>query len=103
MLNVFRIVSYLEGISYLLLLFVGETLKYFGGNDVLVKSLGMPHGLLFISYVLLAIFIKPQFNWSNKDFLIILIASVIPFGTFYIDKKYCNKPIQIKEQVKKSV
>lgn len=103
MLNVFRIVSYLEGISYLLLLFVGVPLKYFGGNDVLVKSLGMPHGLLFISYVLLAFFIKPQFNWSNKDFLIILIASVIPFGTFYIDKKYCNKPIQIKEQVKKSV
>jgi len=103
MLNVFRIVSYLEGISYLLLLFVGVPLKYFGGNDVLVKSLGMPHGLLFISYVLLAFFIKPQYNWSNKDFLIILIASVIPFGTFYIDKKYCNKPIQTKEQVKKSV
>ncbi len=103
MLNVFRIVSYLEGISYLLLLFVGVPLKYFGGNDVLVKSLGMPHGLLFISYVLLAFFIKPQFNWSNKDFLIILIASVIPLGNFYIDKKYCNKPIQIKEQVKKSV
>ncbi len=103
MLKLFRITSYLEGISYLLLLFIGVPLKYFGGNDILVKSLGMPHGLLFISYVILAFFIKPEFKWTNKDFIIILLASVIPFGTFYIDNKYCKKPILIKEQVKKSV
>ena len=97
MLNIFRIVSYLEGISYLLLLFVGVPLKYFGGNDVLVKTLGMPHGLLFIGYVLIAFFIKPKFNWSNKDFLIILIASVIPFGTFFVDKKYLKNSTLMKE------
>jgi len=88
MINLFRITSYLEGISYLLLLFVGVPLKYFGDNEILVKSLGMPHGILFIAYVIIAFFIKPEFNWNNKDFFIILIASVIPFGTFYIDKKY---------------
>ncbi len=97
MLNIFRIISYLEGISYLLLLFVGVPLKYFGGNDILVKLLGMPHGLLFIGYVLLAFFIKPQFNWSNKDFLVILIASVIPFGTFFVDKKYLKNSTFLKE------
>ncbi len=88
MVNIFRITSYLEGISYLLLLFIGVPLKYFGGNDILVKALGMPHGVLFIAYVLLVFFIKPNFNWSNKDLFKILIASVIPFGTFYMDKQY---------------
>ena len=88
MITTFRIISYLEGISYLLLLFVGVPLKYFGGNEILVKTLGMPHGLLFIAYILLAFFIKPGFKWNNKDFAIILLASVIPFGTFYIDAKY---------------
>ena len=88
MIKLFRITSYLEGISYLLLLFVAVPLKYFGDNDILVKTLGMPHGLLFLSYVLLAFFIRPIFNWNNKDFIFILIASVIPFGTFYMDKKY---------------
>lgn len=96
MLNIFRIVSYLEGISYLLLLFVGVPLKYFANNDILVKSLGMPHGLLFILYVLLAFFIKPNFNWSNKDFLFILLASVVPFGTFYIDKQYLKNSTSLK-------
>jgi len=91
MVNLFRIISYLEGISYLLLLFVGVPLKYFFDNESLVKSLGMPHGILFLLYVLLAFFIKPNFNWNTKTFFIILIASVIPFGTFYIDKKYLKK------------
>ena len=90
MTNIFRIVSYLEGISYILLLFIGVPLKYFGGNEILVKTLGMPHGLLFIAYILLAFFIKPEFKWNSREFILILIASVIPFGTFYVDRKYIN-------------
>ena len=48
----------------------------------------MPHGLLFVGYVVFTIILRKKFNWSFKSFLIILTASVIPFGTFYIDKKY---------------
>ncbi|MCF6222151.1 MAG: DUF3817 domain-containing protein [Flavobacteriaceae bacterium] len=91
MKNIFRIISYLEGISFLLLLFIAVPLKYFGNNDILVKSLGMPHGVFFIAYVLLAFFIRPEYQWKNKAFIIILLASVIPFGTFYADKKYFVK------------
>ena len=88
MIKAFRITSYLEGISYLLLLGVGVPLKYLAGNDVIVKSLGMPHGILFMAYIFLAIIIKQKMNWDNKTIIIVLIASVIPFGTFYVDKKY---------------
>ena len=95
MTNIFRIVSYLEGISYLLLLFIGVPLKYFGGNEILVKTLGMPHGLLFIAYILLAFFIKPEFKWNNREFILILIASIIPFGTFYVDRKFFKNRISI--------
>ncbi len=91
--NLFRIVTYLEGISYILLLFIGVPLKYFAENEVLVKSLGMPHGLLFIAYILLAFFIKPEYKWNKKEFSIILLASVVPFGTFYVDKKYLRQSI----------
>ncbi|MEN8777334.1 MAG: DUF3817 domain-containing protein, partial [Polaribacter sp.] len=45
MKNFFRVVSFLEGISYLLLLFVAVPIKYFNGDDSYVKLLGMPHGL----------------------------------------------------------
>jgi integral membrane protein len=88
MIKLFRITSYLEGISYLLLLGVGVPLKYLAGNDVIVKSLGMPHGILFMAYIFLAIIIKQKMNWDTKTMIIVLIASVIPFGTFYVDKEY---------------
>jgi integral membrane protein len=88
MLKTFRILALLEGISYILLLFVGVPLKHWGGNDILVKGLGMPHGLLFVAYIILAIALKDSQKWNLKDMFIILIASILPLGTFYVDFKY---------------
>jgi len=88
MTTIFRIVAFLEGLSYLLLLFIAVPVKYINGDPQYVKLLGMPHGLLFVAYIVLAIWIKPHIKWTNKEFLIILLASIIPFGTFYIERKY---------------
>lgn len=88
MLNIFRLIALLEGLSYILLLGIATPLKYFSNDPYYVKLLGMPHGLLFIAYVSLAIMIKNDFKWKTKEFGIILIASILPFGTFYIDRKY---------------
>lgn len=91
MIKAFRVVSVLEGISYLLLLGVGVPLKYLAGNDILVKGLGMPHGLLFVLYIIMAYLVKEVKNWNFKDFAIVLLASVVPFGTFYVDWKYLRR------------
>ncbi len=82
--NIFKITSFLEGTSYILLLFVGVPLKYFAGNDVLVKSLGMPHGMLFLAYIILALVIRSRMKWDMRVTFIVLVASLLPFGTFYI-------------------
>jgi len=88
MKNTFRVVSILEGLSYILLLFIATPIKYLGGDPSYVKLLGMPHGILFMAYIVLAFLIKNSLKWNMKTFLIVLAASIIPFGTFYIDKKY---------------
>ena len=88
MKKIFRIISLLEGVSFLLLLFIATPIKYYAGNDSYVKMLGMPHGILFLVYIVFAIMLKYELKWKSKTFWIILGASVIPFGTFYIDKKY---------------
>ena len=87
----FRIVAFLEGVSYLLLLFLAVPIKYNMGDPTYVKLLGMPHGLLFIAYLALSYLLKDEQKWERKSYLIILAASVIPFGAFYIDKKYLRK------------
>ena len=91
MKNTFRIVAFLEGVSYLLLLFLAVPIKYSMGDPTYVKLLGMPHGLLFMAYLVFTYLLKDGQKWERKSYLIILAASVIPFGTFYIDKKYLRK------------
>lgn len=88
MKKTFRIVSLLEGLSYLLLLFIATPIKYYAGDDTYVKMLGMPHGLLFIGYIALSILLRGEMKWESKAFLTVMAASIIPFGTFYVDKKY---------------
>ena len=88
MLNIFRIIAFLEGISYILLLGIATPIKYFSNDPQYVKMLGMPHGLLFVAYVALAFVLKSDFKWNSKQFGIVLLASIIPFGTFYIDRHY---------------
>ncbi len=93
MINIFKITSFLEGVSYILLLFVGVPLKHFGDNPILVKSLGMPHGMLFLAYIVMALLIRGKMKWNAKATFGVLIASILPFGTFYINKKYFGKAI----------
>ncbi len=84
----FRIIAILEGISFLLILFVSMPLKYLFDMPQLTFPLGMVHGFLFIAYVILTFLGKMIERWSIKVTAIIFVASFIPFGTFYIEKKY---------------
>ena len=90
MKNTFRIIAFLEGMSYILLL-IAVPLKYWGGDEQYVKLLGMPHGLLFIGYIILAFLLRKEEKWNKTELFIVLVCSVLPFGTFYIDKKYLGK------------
>lgn len=84
----FRIVGFLEGISYLLLMSLGLYYKYALSDPSFVKLFGMPHGLLFMLYLILAYLIKDEMQWKFKDLAIVFLGSIIPFGTFYVDQKY---------------
>ncbi len=91
MIKLFRSISFLEGVSLLILLFIAMPLKYIWQNPIYVKVVGMAHGILFIAYVLFSFLIKSKLKWNLKILGIVLFASVIPFGTFYIDKKYLSE------------
>lgn len=90
MIKLFKIVAFLEGISLLVLFSNMLIVKPI--NMALYKSLlfpvGMAHGLLFLAYIALATMFKIERNWDFKKYFLICIASVLPFGTFYIEKRY---------------
>ena len=86
-MSLFRIVAFLEGFSWITLLFFAVPMKYIWNVELYVQKIGMAHGVLFIVYIVLAIFLQLKINWSRNHLLIILIGSIVPFGFLYVDKK----------------
>jgi integral membrane protein len=86
-----RVIGLLEGISYLVLLFIAVPLKRFAGHPEAVQLIGPIHGLLFLLYVMTVIQAKTEFQWPLGRTLLALAASVIPGGTFWADQTIFRK------------
>jgi len=83
----FRITGMLEGISYLLLLGLAMPLKYLAGFPIAVKIVGTIHGVLFILYLITLAHVYFVDKWKFSHGFFAFLASIIPFGTFYLDTK----------------
>ncbi|MFC3559537.1 DUF3817 domain-containing protein [Pedobacter jamesrossensis] len=86
-LSIFRKVAVLEGISYLLLLFVAMPLKYFADMPLAVKYTGWAHGLLFVLYAALLVLAWQEQKWKFGKAVLIFLASLLPFMPFVVDRK----------------
>jgi integral membrane protein len=86
-----RLIGFLEGLSYILLLFIAMPLKYMFGLPQAVRIIGMAHGILFIVFIFLIVQATVMYRWSFKLAVLLFIASLLPFGTFYADYKWLRK------------
>jgi integral membrane protein len=85
-IKLFRWVALAEGISFLLLLGVAMPLKYIWGDPAAVKILGMAHGVLFVAFIALAFEVYGKLNKNFSWFVYACLLSIVPFGTFYLDR-----------------
>ena len=83
----FRVIAFLEGLSFVLLMFFAMPMKYMYGMPEYVRHIGMAHGILFIAYVYMLIPLKGTLNLSMKEVALLFLASILPFGTFIADYK----------------
>ena len=92
MVNFFRILSVIEGISYLIILCVS-----FGiiGREH-VYFLGMTHGVLFLLYFVFSFIVSHKLSWSVVIWLLIFLASIIPFA-FVLVEVFIKKEIKKRE------
>jgi len=82
-----------EGVSFITLLFVAMPMKYLMGMPEVVRVVGSIHGGLFLLYVGLLASLHVKQQWPVMFSLYALVASVIPFGTFVLDKHLREKEI----------
>lgn len=87
----FRLIAHLEGYSFLILLLIAMPLKYIWHEPVLIRPVGMAHGVLFIAYLVLALLMKKEQNWNTTTTFQAMIVSVLPLGTFWFVNKLKHK------------
>jgi integral membrane protein len=77
----------LEGVSLLLLFCVAMPLKYWAGMPQAVRVVGWLHGVLFIWYVAEVADLAMRKVWNRRHVLLAMIASSVPVGTFWLDRR----------------
>lgn len=83
----FRMVAFLEGISFIVLLFIAMPLKYVWDMPLAVRITGSVHGFLFIAFLYYLLLVRQSRNWSLGLTAMAFVASLVPFGTFVLDRK----------------
>jgi len=82
-----RVISMLEGISFLVLLGVAMPLKYAAGLPEAVRIVGWAHGVFFVLFILALGDAQAAGRWPLSRSLGAFIAAVVPFGAFVLERK----------------
>ncbi|EFK56153.1 DUF3817 domain-containing protein [Sphingobacterium spiritivorum] len=87
-----RLLALLEGFSLLILVFIAVPLKYIFHDPDWVRLIGPVHGVLFLLFIFNTLRVGVEENWKFKETTWkVLIACIIPFGTFYVDYNILRK------------
>ena len=89
----FRLISAIEGLSFLILVFIAMPIKYIGGDPMPVKIVGMTHGVLFIIFMISLFEAKIKQEWDTGFVFQLFVLSLLPFGAILIEKKV--KPLEV--------
>lgn len=92
-----RLIGIAEGFSFLILLLIAMPLKYWMGWPLAVKYVGWAHGVLFILYIFAVLSAVKPMGWGFKGVAIAMIASLLPAGTFVLDKSLRKREHQLRE------
>lgn len=86
----FKIISYIEGLSYIILVFIAMPMKYLAGFESGVKYLGMGHGVLFILFIFTLVRFSKTHNLEKELLIDYFIYSLTPFGYLLIESSLKN-------------
>ncbi|MFZ6000860.1 MAG: DUF3817 domain-containing protein [Bacteroidota bacterium] len=94
-----RWIALTEGVSFLFLLLIAMPLKYYFGQPELVKWTGWIHGILFMAYIAFVFLCVQAMRWNWFNTLVALAASLVPLGTFFLDKSFRRRLTELESRV----
>lgn len=89
-----RLVSFAEGVSFLVLLYFAIYHKRILGEADAIRVPGMVHGVLFMAFCLVLLHVWVDRKWPFRKAAFAFVCSLLPFAPFYLERR-------LKEEQKK--
>jgi integral membrane protein len=82
----FKAIALAEAVSYLVLL-AASVAKHAADAPGQVSVMGPVHGLVFLAYLGLALYVREELDWNLWTTLMVVVAAVVPFGGFVVERR----------------
>jgi integral membrane protein len=83
----FRVIAWIEAISYLVLLLVAMPLKYLAGVPMAVRIAGGLHGFLFVAFCVALFVVASEKRWPWMKSAKVFVSSLIPGGIVWLERE----------------
>ena len=87
----FKVIALAEAVSYLVLLFA-SVIKRTLDIPELVTVVGPIHGVIFLAYLALALYIREQVGWNGWTTVMVIVAAVVPLGGLIVERRMADEP-----------
>jgi integral membrane protein len=101
---VLRATALIEGVSFLVLLFLAMPLKYIWEQPMAVRVVGSAHGALWVMFCAMLLYVTMVAKWPLARAALLFMAALIPFGPWVVDrrmKQYEAEYVQLRGAVNK--
>lgn len=86
-LTAYRVAAIVTGVGLLFLVLVAMPLRYIGDEPWLSKAYSPVHGVIYMAYVVVVIWVTTRRRWSPTKALLIILAGVVPFLSFVVERR----------------
>jgi integral membrane protein len=90
----YRICTYIVG-TLLIVLTIGTIIKYTGGTDQIVATVGMLHGFLYIVYLVLTADLARRSRFSFGFTILVMLSGTIPVMSF-VAERFVTKRVRAR-------
>lgn len=86
-LAIFRMAALVTGVGLLFLVLVAIPLRYLGDEPGLSKAYSPIHGVIFMGYVVVVVWLASRRRWTPGRTLLVVLAGVVPFASFVVERR----------------
>ena len=83
----YRIMAYLVGTLLVILVCIGVPMRYLGGDDRVVTWTGIPHGWLYMVFLVMAALLARRARWSIGFTITTLLLGTVPIASFFGERR----------------